>query len=188
MHRRQVKHKFAMFNSFFRHYWLLSTFRSSPVRSDGSTRTILILYGLLLFLSITVGLWRIGTAWLNIYIADFVVTEILIAISIYLLLLVRNFTARFRKTLSSYLGVNLVISLALTAGFAVLGSSTLLSLLISCWHIAAFGYVLHVALEVKYWQGLLIALLVFMFVALVVAVIFVDFYQYLSESALFGTN
>ncbi|MCY3626575.1 MAG: hypothetical protein OXG88_02930 [Gammaproteobacteria bacterium] len=156
-----------MFLSATRHYWLLSTFRGSPANSNGSTETILVLYTILFVLGIGATYWLLTSGFLVVFAGGFVITQTLIMIGILSVLRIRYQQSRFRKTLSSYLGASVVITISSIAVTAVTGGNNLIESLIYCWNVAVLGYIFHKSIEVKFWFGLLIALVLYFVVEIV---------------------
>lgn len=156
-----------MFLSAIRHYWLLSTFRSSPANSNGSTETILILYTILFILGIGSTYLLLASDFLVVFAGGFVITQTLFLIGILGVLRIRHLQSRFRKTLSSYLGVSVVIAVSSIALNAVTGGNDWIAFLILCWSFAVLGYIFHKSIDVKFWVGLLTALVLYFVVEIV---------------------
>ena len=112
--------------------------------------------------------------------------QLVVALFIYVILQVRSAPQNFRQTFSSYLGVSIIIallSLVLIVATVLMSSPRLLSALFNVpvrhlpvtgsiltvvslvylvstvWKILAFGYILYKSMEVKFWQGGVVAIM-----------------------------
>lgn len=162
-----LTYQLIMFISTVRHYWLLSTFRRSPADSNGSTVNILVLYAVLFLFGTGTTFWLFTTGFFTIFAAGFVISHTLIMIGILIVLQNRRQQSRFRKTLSSYLGVSVVITVSSIAITALTGENLFIEFVLACWHIAILGYIFHKSIEVKFWVGLLTALILTLVVDLI---------------------
>ena len=176
----------------------LCVFRGNPADVDGITLTLVIRF--LVFLVLQSGL-VLTTVWMATYHMSFYVhtvgdeiaqvlyvipAQLIVALCLYVVLHIRRMPQNFRYTLSSYLGVCIVItfaSLVLVLASVLISSHDDLSVLFdrkqnyllvtgmmrivvstvylvsAIWKILVFGYILYKSLEIKFWQGGILAIM-----------------------------
>ena len=111
--------------------------------------------------------------------------QLFVALSVYAILQFRNVPQKFRQTFSSYLGVSIIISLVSSVlivatvlwssfgelneffdprkGFVlatglVFFAFVLVEIVANVWKILAFGHILFKSMEVEFWQGVIVAI------------------------------
>ena len=181
----------------FKHFAKLCFFSGDPADVDGRTSTLVVLF---LILSILIPGLPLLVDWIPH--ASFsglvflvvgpvlgtTIEQLFVALCIYVILHIRRVPQNFRQTVSSYLGVSIIIalfSLVLfgatdmivslfhelraffdrSAGYSYSNESmfTFYSLVFhvtTAWKILAFGYVLYKSMEVKFWQAGVVAIMV----------------------------
>lgn len=204
-----------------KHFAKLCVLKGNPADVDGRTPTLVYLFLILLVLDPGIVL---ATIWMSpvsstpaahdiideavLRIPAIICTHLFVALCIYVVLHVRNVSQNFRQTFSSYLGVNVIITLVsvvlivavvllcyqgdlstffdyrtgflLKTGFVAIVVA-LVFLVSSVWKILAFGYILFKSMELKFWQGGIFAILL-IYAPEGLFHIFPDLFRFVSEA------